>query len=138
MTVELSILQASFWENATDDRETTLTDARRGGTSASNVDPKMMADIQILVGRLIAKAGQLIGNFTTNLAECWMHMRMKFDGGKVINQSQSGSFQHRCMGAGLRQNLGPSWGPTTWKATTSSEPNGIFKRAADESKNQQS
>ena len=70
------------------------------------IDSKMMADIQVTVGRLIAKAGQLIGNFTSNLAEVWMHMRCKFDGGKVINRSQSGSFQHRCMGAGLRQTLG--------------------------------
>ena len=26
------------------------------------------------------------GNFTTNLAESWMHIRSKFDGGKQINQ----------------------------------------------------
>lgn len=44
-----------------------------------------MIDIQKQVSRLVAKAGQLIGNFTTNLAESWMHMRTKFDGGKVIN-----------------------------------------------------
>ncbi len=36
-----------------------------------------------------------------------MHIRMKFDGGKVINRSQSGSWEHRCVGAGLRQNMGP-------------------------------
>ena len=44
-----------------------------------------MIDIQKQVSRLVAKAGQLIGNFTTNLAESWMHMRTKFEGGKVIN-----------------------------------------------------
>ncbi len=33
------------------------------------VDPKMMHDIQIILSRLVAKAPQLIGNFTTNLAE---------------------------------------------------------------------
>ena len=65
------------------------------------LDPKIMTDIQIAISRLVGKASQLLGNFTTNLAESWMHMRMKFDGGKVVNRSQSGSFQHRCMGAGL-------------------------------------
>jgi len=76
--------------------------------------------------------GQLLGNFTMNLAESWMHMRCKFDGGKVVNRSQSGSFQHRCMGAGVRQDLGLTWGPTTWSALISSEANEVFKRAASE------
>ena len=91
----------------------------------------MMIDIQTQVSRLVAKAGKLIGNSTTNLAECWMHMRTKFDGGKVINRSQSGSFEHRCMGAGLRMNLGPSWGPTTWESITGSQPSNIFSQAAE-------
>ncbi len=70
------------------------------------VNPKMMHDIQIIV----AKVPQLIGNFTTNLAEAWMHVRSKFDGGKVINRSQSGSWEFRCYGAGLQHNLGKEWG----------------------------
>ena len=71
-----------------------MVDARRGGISTSmSIDPKMMTDIQIAVSRLIGKASQLLGNFTTNLAETWMYMRMKFDGGKVINRSLSGSFE---------------------------------------------
>lgn len=92
----------------------------------------MMADIQTVVSRLVAKASQLIGNFTTNLAECWMHIRTKFDGGKVINRSQSGLFQHRCMGAGLRLNAGPMWGPISWKSLTGSDPNETFVKAAME------
>jgi len=109
-----------------------MSKARDGGTHrATNIDPKMMIDIQTQVSRLVAKAGQLIGNSTTNLAECWMHMRTKFDGGKVINRSQSGSFEHRCMGAGLRMNLGPSWGPTTWESITGSQPSNIFSQAAE-------
>ena len=91
-----------------------------------------MTDIQIAISRLVGKASQLLGNFTTNLAESWMHMRMKFDGGKVINRSQSGSFQHQCMGAGLRQNLGSTWGPQTWGAIMSSEPNEVLKRVTNE------
>ena len=93
----------------------------------------MLHDIQATLSRLVAKASQLLGNHTTNLAECWMHMRTKFDGGKVINRSQSGSWEHRCMGAGLRQNIGANWGPQVWRSMTSTSPNKIFTDAADRS-----
>ena len=52
--------------------------------------------------------------------------RAKFDGGKVINQSQSGSWQFHCMGAGLQQNLGKSWGPETWSHMMSTPANQVF------------
>ena len=42
------------------------------------------------MSRLVAKASQLLGNFTTNIAEGWMHRLSKYEGGKVINRSQSG------------------------------------------------
>ena len=48
-----------------------------------------------------------VGNFTTNLAECWMSIQAKFDGGKQCNRSQRGAWEGRCAVAGLRQNLGP-------------------------------
>ncbi len=35
-------------------------------------------------------------NTPTNLAESWMRIRTKFDGGKVINRCQSGAWEHRC------------------------------------------
>jgi len=41
--------------------------------------------------RLFTKAEHLVDNVTTNLAKSWMHLRSKFDRGKVINHSQSGS-----------------------------------------------
>lgn len=74
-------------------------------------------------------------NETTNLAECWMHIRCKFDGGKVINRSQSGSWEHRCMGAGLRQNMGREWGPQAWRDMTNSSPNQVFIDVAKNSAN---
>ncbi len=95
----------------------------QGGTTATEINPKMYHDIQVLV----AKAEQLIDNVTTNLAESWMHVRTKFDGGKVINRSQSGSWEHRCMGAGLQHNIGKEWGPATWKQMTNSSPTKVFK-----------
>ncbi len=72
-------------------------------------------------------------NETTNLAESWMHIRMKFDGGKVIHRSQSGSWEHRCMGAGLRQNLGKAWGPLAWQQMTHYPPNEVFVDSAKHS-----
>ena len=81
----------------------------------------------------MAKASQLIDNVTTNLAESWMHIRTKFDGGKVVNRSQSGSWEHRCMGAGLQQNIGKNWGPSAWKEMACSSPNKVFCNTAERS-----
>ena len=97
------------------------------------VDPKMLHDISVVLSRLVAKSKQLIGNHTTNLAERWLHIRAKFDGGKVINWSQSGTWEHRCMGAGLCHNMGTEWGPQTWKTITSTSSNKIFSTTADQS-----
>ena len=72
------------------------------------------------------------GNFTTNLAESWMHIRTKFEGGKVINWSYSGSWEVRCAGAGLRANKGPEWGPRTWERITGKAANDVFVRTAAE------
>lgn len=85
----------------------------------------MMADIHLALSRLVIKAGQLIGNFTTNLGECWM---------QVINCSQSGAFLHCCMDASLRVNLGPMWGPTPWKSLTGSDPNETIKTEKENEK----
>jgi len=56
-----------------------------------------------------------------------MHIRSKFDGGKQINRSQSGSWEGRCAGAALRVNEGPAWGPACWANVTKSEANKCFK-----------
>ena len=67
------------------------------------------------------------GNFTTNLAEGYMHIRTKFDGGKQVNRSQSGAWDGRCAGAALRVNEGPSWGPTCWAQATNTAASECFK-----------
>lgn len=54
------------------------------------------------------------GNFTTNLAECWMNIRAKVDEGKQYNRSQRGAWEGRCAGAGLQYNNGPEWGTVAW------------------------
>ena len=92
--------------------------ARQGGLTPTKVNDKMLHDIQAVLNRLVGKANKPLGNHTTNRAECWMHMKTKFDGRKVINRPQSGSWEHMCMGAGLRQNMGVEWGPQVWKNMT--------------------
>ena len=109
-----------------DDSTQAEHDATQGNPEPVELNDKMMHDIQMLVARLVEKASQLLGNFTTNLAESWMHIRSKFDGGKMINRSQSGSWQYRCMGAGLQQNLGKTWGPKTWSKMTCTNTNQVF------------
>ena len=84
-----------------------------------------------MTSRLLGKARQLISNDTTNLAESWMYVRSKFDGGKVINRSQSGSWQHRCMGAGLKHNMGDQWSPQAWREMTNSSLNKVFAYTAE-------
>ena len=79
----------------------------------------------------MGKAAQLIGNCTTNLAECWMHIRTKFYGGNVVNRSQSGSWELRCMGAGLQQNMGREWGAKVWKQMAWDSPYKVYKNAKD-------
>ena len=106
---------------------------RQGGLTPTKVNEKMFHDIQTVLSRLIGKAKQLLGNNTTNLAECWMHIRTKFDGGKVINRSQSGAWENRSMGAGLRQNLGADWGPQVWTSMTDYFPNKVFTNVAGHS-----
>lgn len=120
-----------LWEETLADDVNTEKEARHGGTVPSDIDPIMMHDIQVIVSRLVAKAKQLIGNFTTNMVEGWMEVRSKFDGGKVKKRSQSGSWEHRCYGAGLQQNLGRSWGPPTWEKLTGSPPNQVFVSTAE-------
>ena len=125
--------QEMIWIETIADTPALESDARQGELTPTNMNPKLNHDIQVLLSRLIGKANQLLGNETTNLAECWMHIRSKFDGGKVINRSQSGSWEHRCMGAGLRQNMGREWGPQVWKQMTTSSPNKVYIDAADHS-----
>ena len=115
------------------DDAATEADILRGGQIATDINPKLYHDLQVILSSIVAKASQLIDNVTTNLAESWMHMRSKYDGGKVINRSQSGSWEHRCMGAGLQQNDGKEWGPGLWKEMTNRSPSKVFSHAVQQS-----
>lgn len=68
-------------------------DATTWATQLVNNCDEMLQHIQVMVSCLASKAPQLIGNFTTNVYESWMNIRCMFDGGKVVNISQSGSWE---------------------------------------------
>ena len=124
--------QEIIWRDTlADDNPNVEQDVRQGGLTPTEVNPKLYHDVQTALSRLVGKLAQLIANRTTNLAECWMHIRTKFDGGKVINGSQSGSWELRCMGAGLQQNMGRGWGPKVWKQMAQASPNKVYEDATD-------
>ena len=50
------------------------------------------------------------------------HYRPSFNGGKVINRSQSGSWEVRCSGAGLHANEGPGGGQGHGRGSLGKQP----------------
>ena len=62
-----------------------------------------------------------------------MALRCKLDGGKVINCSQSESWEHRCSGAGLQKNLGKCWGPPIREKMTGFPASQVFVDTAESS-----
>ena len=97
----------------------------REGTNTTNLielPDDLYFRIQRAGDRMVSNAASLINNSTSNLAECFMGIRCKFDGGKVFNRIQRGSFQHRCYGAGLRFQLGPQWASQAWNHVAGDDP----------------
>ncbi|CAG2204291.1 unnamed protein product [Mytilus edulis] len=94
----------------------------------SDVEQYIIQDVCTLLSRISEKADRLLGNNTTNLAESWMHIRCKFDGGKLYNLCNRGSWHGRCFGGGLRMNFGPEWSPKVWQKTTATQPGFFFTR----------
>ena len=65
----------------------------RGGDSSLNTHIEQ--DLFFRVERAgDSLAPRLISNSTSNIAECFMNIQCKFDGGKFYSQIQRGSFQH--------------------------------------------
>ena len=57
-----------------------------------------------------------------------MSIRSKFDGGKIFNSCNRGSWHSRCYGSGLRMNYGPEWSPIVFKGKTRHAPGNYFSR----------
>jgi len=65
-----------------------IEDEARGGDStvnASDILDELFFMIQRAGDKLVSSAPALITNSTSSLAECFMGIRCKFDGGKVYN-----------------------------------------------------
>ena len=69
-------IQERLWRETLVDDSATVSDCRRGKQIATEINPKLLHDIQVLLRGLVGKASQLIGNLTTNLAETWMHITL--------------------------------------------------------------
>ncbi|XP_063414164.1 uncharacterized protein LOC134696586 isoform X2 [Mytilus trossulus] len=92
----------------------------------SNVEQYIIQDVTSILNRIAEKAHRLISNTTTNLAENWMRIRTKFDGGKIYNLCNRGSWHGRCFGGGLRMNFGPKWSPIVWEQATATKAGKFF------------
>nr|XP_034320463.1 uncharacterized protein LOC105318911 [Crassostrea gigas] len=108
--------QITFWEEGASAEE--LEKSRYCSFDFHDVEKFIIQDVSILLMKLAEKAERLIGNTTTNIAESWMHIRCKFDGGKIHNLCNRGSWHVRCYGGALRMNYGPQWSPNVWKEST--------------------
>jgi hypothetical protein len=75
--------QLSYWQDGTS--PTDLEESRGSrNLKDSYLDRDLLADVAFLLNRLESKASRLIGNNTTNLAESWMSVGCKFNGGKLF------------------------------------------------------
>ena len=72
--------QEEVWKETLADDAATEMESRRGRYNTIRINPRKMHEIQ--VSRLVSKSRQLLGNTMTNLAESWMYIICKFDGGK--------------------------------------------------------
>ncbi|CAG2245735.1 unnamed protein product [Mytilus edulis] len=111
--------QSCFWNEGTSNDA--LEESRLSShLSITDLMSCMRQDLSLILSRVAKKSASLLGNFTSNLAEMWMHVRTKYDGGKIYNHCNRGSWHNRCYAASLRFNKGIQWSPQTWEETTSS------------------
>ena len=121
--------QCEYWQDATHDlSKQEISALRHGGLYSSTPQAKhqLLKDIFFLLNRLSEKSHRLLGNFTSNLAESWMNVRCKFDGGKMFNKCFKGSFYARCYGGALRTMLGPAWSPQLYSKISGKRPDDVY------------
>ncbi|VDI52914.1 Hypothetical predicted protein [Mytilus galloprovincialis] len=130
---DIFLQQSEMWTQGT---SLQAQEQSRGSYMLSNSDLQsgMRQDLALLLNNVARKARSLLGNFTTNLAECWMHMRTKFDGGKILNHCNRGSWHTRCYATALRFNKGPTWSPNVWEQATESTPGAYFEKLYEQRK----
>ena len=90
-------------------------DNNQATSTLDSLPPGLFVAVQNAGDRIVSKASQLVGNYTSNICENFMSIEGKMDGGKIFNQIQRGSFQHWSMAAALRLQLGPDWVSELWE-----------------------
>ena len=118
--------QAAYWSDGASVAEMEVS--RISSSEPIPVEKEMIQDIKGIPNRLANKSSSLIGNVTSNLAENWMSIRLKFDGRKRVNRCSRGSWHSRCYVAFLRSSRGAKWSPGVWKEQTRSKPSAAFIR----------
>lgn len=86
--------QTEYWKSPS---ETELESSRLADKNMYKLSElqELINDVLVILNKVADKSDRLLGNFTTNLAESWMAIRAKFDGGKVINRCNRGSWNTR-------------------------------------------
>ncbi|WAR31979.1 hypothetical protein MAR_034521 [Mya arenaria] len=118
-----SFHQHDFWKEPS---ENDMESARVAAKLAFKIDDLkfIIRDVSVNIKNIGAeKNDRLIGNLTTNLAENWMAIRAKFDGGKQIYRCQRCSWG---LWGALRKPLGPAWSPMVFQEVTGCEPGSYF------------
>ena len=92
------------------------------------IDDQIKKHLRQILEPIKNKANVLIENSTSNLAEHYMSIRTKMDGGKRVNRTGGSSWTTRCAGAALQQNLGTFWSTRTWETVTGEPPSPPFKK----------
>jgi len=87
-----------------------------------------MSEIIAIVDKVIRKADRLVFNTTTNIAENFMSLVAKFNGGKRVNFTKTGSYQRRILGATQVHSRGQSWHLSPWKKLAGKSPGKFFKK----------
>lgn len=118
--------QCQYWNLPSKDEEENCRYSEKNIVELSEVSD-IIRDVSVFLNRLADKSNRLLGNFTTNLAENWMSIRCKFDGGKNVNRCSRGSWHTRCYGGALRKNLGVSWSPVAFQTATTLQAGSFFQ-----------
>lgn len=147
---ELSIISDRFLQLAQQEKDDDLSPSSLSlfddYTASTDSLPDVLLFKVLRAGdHLVSLTKQMIENQTSNLAELYMGIRTYFDGGKIYNRVQSGSFETRCYAAGLRYQEGPEWIANTLEKITNQPPphplqdmtNKTVRQSANDSKRKQ-
>ena len=123
--------QATAWQEVDKDHPVPEAD-----DSDCDIDFEFIYEIKKRLNQYANKAESLVYNYTTNIAECWMSIRVRMEGGKQVFRGGKGSFNHRAAGASCRLNMGPTWSLKLWEKCLNQRANYIFFKHSEKRHNE--